>query len=64
MGGVVKVAVPQRSRPQRVELAFRRALRLIGGASLLAAASHEDILVRLAEASAKSPYEAERRLRA
>ena len=56
--------MPQRSHPQRVELAFRRALRLIGVASLLAAATREDILVRLAETMAKSPYEAERRLRA
>ena len=61
--GLGEVAcVPQRARPHKVELAFRRALRSGGGAGLLAAAIREDILVRVGATLAKSPVEVERRL--
>ena len=39
--------MPQRPHPHRVEFAFRRALRWLGVASLLAAATRDDVLARL-----------------
>ena len=56
--------MPQRAHTHRGSFALRRALRLCHIARLLAAATREDILAWLRETMAKSPDEAERRLRA